>query len=223
MEWRNIGTYNITETWQLSPILTAKTFRITHLLLGISSFRPTAIVSLCGAAKNEDGATVTYQPQALKYYLESEIIQFNNIPKNWAYKLGFKQVILSTKASIVDWRIKVDMPVVDLNPDQPIVNPTIATTKNPTPVPVGPAANTAVKLLPVNTTNSRKHATFFNPSTTRNLYIDTDSNINIASAIAKVAPGKVYVSDIPGWQGEYWGMLDGAGTTATNIAVEEYV
>lgn len=111
------------------------------------------------------------------------------------------------------------MPVVDLNPEQPPVNPGISTSKNVTSVPMN--GTTPVKLLSVNTTNSRKSATFYNPLTLRNLIIDTDSTINTASAVARVAPGKLYIADVEGWQGEYWGVLDGAGTLS--IVIEEYV
>lgn len=220
MKWEKLGTYNINDFWQFTPIVTAKIFRITHILLGINAFRPTAIVALASTEKNELGATETYQPQALKYYLESEIIQFNNVPKNWEHRLGFKQIILSSRNIIIDWRVQVDMsPVVDLNADQPPINPGISTTKNVTSVPMN--GTTPVRLLPVNTTNSRNGATFYNPSTLRSLIIDTDANINTASAVARVAPGKLYISDFPEWQGEYWGVLDGTGTPS--IPVEEYV
>ena len=111
------------------------------------------------------------------------------------------------------------MPVVDLNPEQPPVNPAISISKKATTVTIN--GTTPILLLPVNTTNSRKSATFYNLSTLRNLIIDTDNTINAASAVARVAPGKLYIADVEGWQGEYWGILDGAGTPS--IAVEEYV
>lgn len=163
-----------------------------------------------------------YQPQRINGLSILELVELHKPAIFTWRKLAFRQ---RTKIPN-EWLIEIEvytMPVVDLTPDQPVINPTIATTKNPTTVPVGPAANTAVKLLSTNTNNTRKHATFYNPSPNRNLYIDTDSTVNTASAVAKVAPGKIYVSDFPGWQNEYWGLLDGTGSTAVNVVIEEYL
>lgn len=205
--------------WKFTPTVEGLYFRIRHIEAPRS---PVGWVAQVEPIPNTN-FHLFYNPQRVNGLSFYELLEFKIPPVFQSRKLAFRQESRSPNNWLIEVEVCIDMPVVDLNPDQPIANPATASTKNATSVPVGPAASTAVKLLPVNTTNSRKHATFYNPSTTRNLYIDTDSNINTASAIAKVAPGKVYVSDIPGWQGEYWGMLDGTGSTATNIAVEEYV
>lgn len=163
-----------------------------------------------------------FQIQRINGLSVFELLEISKPPVFATRKLGFRQEYRTPNEWLIEIEVYI-MPVVDLTPDQPTISPTIATVKNPISVPVGPNASTPVKLLPVSASSNRKHATFYNPSTTRNLYVDTDSTITIASAIAKVAPGKVYISDIPGWQGEYWGMLDGAGTTAVSVAVEEYL
>lgn len=159
-----------------------------------------------------------YNPQRINGLSLFELLEMQVPAVFKTRKLAFRQETRISNNWLIEVEVNIAMPVIDLTPDQPILNPTIAVGKNKTSVPV---TNTSVKLLPTNTANTRKHATFYNPSTLRNLYIDTDSTINTASAIAKVPPGKLYISDIPGWQGEYWGMLDGTGTT--NIDVEEYV
>lgn len=223
MQWQEIGQFTITDRWQYSERVTGQDFKVVYLSSPIEGRNSTATISLASLDSLNDESLEFFRPQRINSYLSSEIVRFPAPPKHWNYRLAFKKLALS-KQQIPDFTIQIFMPpVVDLTPDQPIISATIATAKTPTSVPVGPTANTPVKLLQINSSNSRKHATFYNPSTTRNLYVDTDSTINTASAIAKVAPGKIYVSDIPGWQGEYWGMLDGTGATATNIAVEEYV
>lgn len=217
--WKSILVIKLENYWKFTLEIKGIYFRLRHIE---PPKTPVGWVGQAEGIANTDFNQV-FQIQRLNGLVNYEIIEYRKPPIFESRKLAFRQEPRVTNNWIIEVEVSDIMPVVDLNPDQPIVNPTTSTSKNLIPVPVGPAANTAVKLLPINTANTRKHATFYNPSTTRNLYIDTDSNINIASAIAKVAPGKVYVSDIPGWQGEYWGMLDGTGTTATNVAVEEYV
>lgn len=159
-----------------------------------------------------------YQPQRINGLSIFELVELRKPPIFTWRKLAFRQRYKTPN----EWLIEIEvytMPVVDLNPEQPPANPGISTTKNVSSVPMN--GTTPVKLLPVNITNSRNGATFYNPSTTRNLVIDTDSNINTASAVARVAPGKLYISDFPEWQGEYWGVLDGPGTPS--VPVEEYV
>lgn len=135
-------------------------------------------------------------------------------------KLGIRQQTRISNDWLIEIEVCVEMPpVVDLNPEQPPVNPGISTSKNVTSVTMN--GTTPVRLLAVNTANTRKGATFYNPSITRNLIVDTDATVSTASAVGRVAPGKLYVSDFPEWQGEYWGVLDGAGTPA--IPVEEYI
>ncbi len=222
MEWQEIGHLTLTKDWQYTKQIIGRDFKVVYLtspLLGANSAGMIALVDMPIDSTLE--STEIFKPQRINSYSISEIIRFPEPPRNWVYRVGIKQLIFAKNSP--NCEVKIYMPVVDLTPDQPTISPTIATAKNPTSVPVGPNANTAVKILSSNTTNTRKHATFYNPSANRNLYIDTDSTINIASAIAKVAPGKIYISDIPGWQGEYWGMLDGAGSTAVPIAVEEYL
>lgn len=216
--WKSIIVVKPDAIWKFTPEVEGQFFRLRHIN---PPKLPVGWVAQAELIANTDFHQV-FAPQRLNGLTTFEILELNKPYVFSSRKLAFRQ---ETRIAN-DWIIEVEvnlMPVIDLTPDQPVVNPTITTTKIPTSVPVGPAANTAVKLLPINTNNTRKHATFYNPSTTRNLYIDTDSTINTASAIAKVAPGKVYVSDLPEWQREYWGLVDGAGTTAVNIAVEEYI
>lgn len=199
--------------WKFTPTVEGLYFRLRH----IEAPRiPIGWVAQVEPIPNTN-FHLFYNPQRVNGLSFYELLEFKIPPVFKSRKLAFRQETRTPNNWLIEIEVCVDMPVIDLTPDQPIVNPTIATVKNKISVPI---TNTPGKLLPVNTTNSRKHATFYNPSTTRNLYIDTDSTINVASAIAKVAPGKLYISDIPGWQGEYWGMLDGTGTT--NVDVEEY-
>lgn len=213
MEWQNVGTYNINDLWQFSFALTAKTFRVSHLLLGISNFRPTAIISLCSATKNEFNSIETYQPQALKYYLESEIIQFTNIPKNWEYKLGVKQVILSAKASIVDWKIQIDMPSYSLDDPTP-VNQLASSTKTVTSVAV---AATPTKILSANPL--RKGVLFVSPDKVKTVYLDTDNVVSNLSAIESLTPSRPQCVPAIDWTGEWWGAASSGSVT---ITVEEY-
>ena len=221
MEWQEINTFVVSNEWQYSNRLSIRNFKVVYLSFPLLTRDSMGIIALANMPDNPlENSTEFFKPQRITSFLPSEIIQFPQPLKGWDYRLAVKKLPLPNQQTI-DFTIQIFMPVIDLTPDQPTINPTIATTKNITSVGVG--ATAAVKLLPINAGNIRKHATFYNPGTTRNLYIDTDSNINIASAIAKVAPGKIYVSDVPGWQGEYWAILDGSGSTAVPIAVEEYV
>lgn len=223
MKWQDLGTFTVSSNWQYTKQVVGQYFKIAYLTSPLLARNSTGTIALANMPESDVVDSIEFfKPQRISSYLPSEIISFPEPLKGWDYRLAIRKLVLPNQLTI-DFTIQIFMPVIDLTPDQPAINPAIATTKNPTSVAVGPAANVAVRLLPVNATNTRKHATFYNPSASRNLYIDTDSTINMASAIAKVAPGKIYVSDIPGWQGEYWGMLDGTGSTATSIAVEEYI
>jgi len=222
VKWREIGHFNLTKNWQYVSSSRGRDYKIACLSSPLLARNSVGLVALSNRPDDETlDSTEIFKPQKISSYEISEIIRFPEPPRGWSYRLAIKQLVFSTQP-ITPIEVKIYMPVVDLTPDQPIVNPAISSNKNPVSVSIPAGATTPVKLLPANTTGSRKHATFYNPSTTRNLYVDTDSTINVASAIAKVAPGKVYISDIPGWQGEYWGMLDGTGATVVSIAIEEY-
>lgn len=208
--WKSIIVVKPDITWKFTPEIEGVFFRLRHIN------PPRSPVGWVGQAEwipNTNFHTF-FDLQRVNGLSVYKLVE---LPKPIIFgtrKLAFRQEYRTSN----DWLIEVEaytMPVVDLNPEQL----PISTAKNATSVAMN--GTTAVKLLPVNTTNSRKNATFYNSSTTRNLIIDTDSTLNTASAVARVAPGKIYISDIPEWQGEYWGVLDGAGTPA--IAVEEYI
>lgn len=217
--WTSIIAIKLESHWKFTPEIEGVFFRLRHIEA------PTNPIGFVGQAELIPNTNLcqVFGVRRLNGLTPYEIIDFQKPQIFETRRLVFRQETRARNNWIIEVEVNSIMPVVDLTPDQPAINPAIATVKNPVSVPVGPAANTPVKLLPENTSKNRKHATFYNPSTTRNVFIDTDSTITTASAIAKVAPGKVYISDIPGWQGEYWGMLDGSGSTAVSIAVEEYL
>lgn len=223
MEWEQLFDYQLTTNWQYSIPVRGRNFKVQFIYADVNR---NSIILLALANVPSPNTTVEstefFKPQQIKPLVESEIIRFAEPPKNWRYRIAVKKIPIP-RQPISETRIRFFMPVIDLTPDQPVVNPTIATTKNVVTVPIAGNLTTSVKLLPESATKNRKHATFYNPSTKRNLYIDTDSTINTASAVAKIAPGKIYVSDFPNWQGEYWGMMDGTDTAATAVAIEEYV
>ena len=216
--WKSILVIKLENYWKFTPEIEGRFFRLRHI---DPPKYPVGWIGQAEAIPNTNFHQF-FRPQRLNGLSVYETDEYIKPPIFTTRKLGFRQQTQTPN----NWLIEVEVcivPVVDLTPDQPAINPTISTSKIPTTVAVGPAANTAVKLLPINTTNSRKNATFYNPSATRNLYIDTDSTVSMASAVAKVAPGKIYIADIPEWQGEYWGLLDGTGATAVSVTVEEYV
>lgn len=217
--WKSIIAIKLESYWKFTPDIEGVFFRLRHINPPLN---PIGYIGQAELVPNTDSCQI-FQIRRLNGLTPYEIIEYVKPTVFENRRLIFRQ---ETKA-INNWIIEVEvssiMPVVDLTPDQPPVNPTIATTKIPTSVSIAGNSTATVKLLPASATNNRKHATFFNPSTKRNLYVDTDSNISVASAVAKVAPGKVYVSDFPNWQGEYWGMLDASDTVPTAIAIEEYV
>ena len=212
--WQSVIAIKPEKSWKFTPEVIGSYFRLRHIN---PPQIPIGWIAQAEVIPNTDFHQV-FAPQRMNGLVQFEVIELVK-PRVFATrKLAIRQDIKVSN----DWIVEVEvytLLVQDLNPDQPAVNPTISTTKNVTSVTMN--GTTSVKLLAVNASGARKNATFYNPSTLRNLYIDTDSTINTASAIAKVAPGKLYISDIPSWQGEYWGMFDGAGTTA--IPVEEYV
>ncbi len=213
MTWKSIVVIKIENFWKFTPEVEGIYFRLRHINPPRSPF---GWVGQAEPIPNIDLHTF-FNLQRVNGLSTYEVVELRKPPIFTTRKLGFRQEYRNPN----EWLIEVEvftMPVIDLNPEQPPVNPTISTNKIATSVTMNGTA--PVRLLTVNTANNRKNATFYNPSNTRNLIIDTDSTINTASAIAKVAPGKVYISDIPEWQGEYWGALDGAGTTATTV--EEY-
>lgn len=224
MEWQQVGHITLSQDWQYINAAMGRNFKIVYessLSLGRNSI---GLIALVNKPENDSlESTEIFKPQKFSSYSIAEIIRFPIPPKGWEHRLAIKQLTFPAQ-QVTAFEVKIYMPVIDINPDQPAINPAISTTKNPIAVSIPAATTTPVRLLPINATGTRKHATFYNASTKRNLYIDTDSTINNASAIAKVAPGKLYISDIPGWQGEYWGVLaDATDTTASNITVEEYI
>ncbi len=226
VEWRNLGTFTLSSDWQYSEQVKGTHFKVVYLSSPLLARDSTGTIALANMPESGVNNSIEFfKPQRITSYLPSEIISFSEPLKGWNYRLAIRKLVLPNQPT-TNFTIQIFMPVVDLSadkPEKPLVNPAISTIKNPISVGVGPTANTAVRLLPVSATNSRKHATFYNTSSDRNPYIDTDSTVTPLSAIAKVAPGRVYISDIPGWQSEYWGMLDGTGSTAETVAIEEYI
>ncbi len=212
--WKSILVVKLENYWKFTPEIEGRYFRLRHI------DPPKSPMGWVGQAEPIANTTYHqfYQIQRINGLSVYETLEYVKPPIFASRKLGFRQQSLVPN----NWLIEVEvnlMPVVDLNSDQPLVNPGISTAKNSTSVLMN--GTTPIKLLSVNTNNSRNGATFYNSSTLRNLIIDTDSTINTASAIARVAPGKVYISDVPEWQGEYWGVLDGTGTPS--VPVEEYI
>lgn len=212
--WKSILVIKLENYWKFTPEIEGTYFRLRHIN------PPKAPMGWIGQAEHIVNTTFHqfYEIERINGLSVYETIKCIKPPIFATRKLGFRQQTQIPN----NWLIEVEVcivPVVDLNPDQPPVNPAISTSKKATTVTMNGA--TPVLLLPANTTNSRKSATFYNPSTLRNLIIDTDNTINVTSGIARVAPGKLYIADIEGWQGEYWGVLDGTGTPV--ITVEEYI
>lgn len=212
--WKSILVIKIENYWKFTPEIEGKFFRLRHI------DPPKAPMGWIGQAESIINTNFHqfFQLQRLNGLSVYEVIEYQKPSIFTTRKLGCRQQTQTPN----NWLIEVEvnlMPVVDLNPEQPPINPAISTSKKATTVTMN--GTTPVLLLPANTTNSRKSATFYNPSALLNLIIDTDSTINVASGVARVAPGKLYIADIEGWQGEYWGVLDGTGTPV--IVVEEYV
>lgn len=224
MQWHDLGTFTVSNNWQYTKQVVGQYFKIAYLSSPLLARNSTGTIALANMPENGFvDSTEFFKPQRISSYLPSEIISFPEPLRGWDYRLAIKKLVLPNQPTL-DFTIQIFMPVIDLTPDQPAINPTISTSKNPTSVSIPAATTTAVKLLPINASSTRKHATFYNGSAKRTLYIDSDSTINNASALAKVAPGKLYISDNPGWQGEYWGVLaDGSDTTASSITIEEYL
>ena len=212
--WKSILVVKLENYWKFTPEIHGRYFRLRHI---DSPKSPMGWVGQAEPISNTNFHQF-FQIQRINGLSVYETLEYIKPPIFTSRKLGFRQQTLTPN----NWLIEVEVcivPVVDLNPEQPPVNPAISISKKATTVTIN--GTTPILLLPVNTTNSRKSATFYNLSTLRNLIIDTDNTINAASAVARVAPGKLYIADVEGWQGEYWGILDGAGTPS--IAVEEYV
>ncbi len=213
--WKSIIVVKPEATWKFTPEINEGIyFRFRHINPPAS---PEGWLAQVEPIPNTN-FHLFYHPQRINGLSVFELVELHKPPIFISRKLAFRQ---RTKIPN-DWLIEVEVymsPVVDLNPEQSPINPGISTVKVPSSVTMN--GTTPVRLLPANTNNSRNGATFYNPSTTRNLIIDTDATVNTASAVARVAPGKLYISDFPEWQGEYWGVFDGAGTTA--IGVEEYL
>lgn len=212
--WKSIIVIKPDKGWKFTPIIEGQFFRLRHINPPLA---PLGWVAQAEPISNTNYHTF-YKPERINGLSVFELLELHKPLIFETRKLGFRQEYRTPN----EWLIEVEvytMPVIDLNPEQPPINPGISTVKNATSVTMN--GTTPVRLLAANTTNSRNGATFYNPSTLRNLIIDTDSTVNTASAVARVAPGKLYISDFPEWQGEYYGVLDGAGTPA--IAVEEYL
>lgn len=212
--WKSIIVIKPDKAWKFTPEIEGQYFRLRHINPPPA---PLGWVAQAEPILNTNYHTF-YKPERINGLSIFEVINLSIPPIFNTRKLAFRQEYRTPN----EWLIEVEvytMPVVDLNPEQPPINPGISTVKNATSVPMN--GTTPVRLLPANINNSRNGATFYNPSTLRNLIIDTDATVNTASAVARVAPGKLYISDFPEWQGEYWGVLDGTGTPS--IGVEEYL
>lgn len=190
--WKSVIVIKLENYWKFTPEIEGQYFRLRHI------DPPKAPMGWVGQSESIANTNFHqfFQLQRLNGLSVYEIIEYQKPLIFAARKLGFRQQSQVPNNWIIEVEISL-MPVQDLNADQPIVNPANSTSKIPTKVPLN--GTTPIKLLPVVLTGSRKGATFYNSSTLRNMYIDTDSTINTASGLAKVAPGKLYISDLPNW------------------------
>ncbi len=123
--WKSIIVIKVENYWKFTPEIDGKYFRLRHIE---PPKAPTGWIGQAEAIIN----TKFHQflgLQRLNGLSAYEIVEYVKPPIFATRKLGFRQQTQTPN----NWLIEVEvslMPVVDLTPDQPIINPTSSTSKN---------------------------------------------------------------------------------------------
>lgn len=214
IEWYDLGNYILTEDWQYTQQVQGRNFKIQYLWCDIVSYRLPAFIAFANLPfLIKERSTEFFKPQQIRPYLESEILQFPQPPKNWDYRLAVRQLKLPDD-NIINCEIKILMPSYAL--DDPIpVNLNASASKNVTTVNV---TNTVSKILSANP--NRKGVKFYSADKSKNVYFDTDNVVSSTSAIESVTPNKPVCVPVILWAGD-WYAVTSSGTV--NLEIEEYL
>lgn len=214
IEWYDLGNYILTENWQYTEQVQGCNFKVQYLWCDIVSYRLPAFITFANLpllAKEQ--STEFFKPQQIRPYLESEILQFPQPPKNWDYRLAIRQLKLP-RENIINCEVKISMPSYSLDDPTP-VNLLATSTKNVTTVSV---AATVTKILSAN--SARKGVKFFTADKNKTVYLDTDNVVSATSAIESISPSKPVSVPAILWTGD-WYAISPSGTVS--IEVEEYI
>lgn len=80
-----------------------------------------------------------------------------------------------------------------------------------------PVKNEVTKLLDINT--NRKSASFFNPDTSKSIYLDLVNTVSATNAAFVIPPGQSLVMDLQ-WTGEIYGIVK---TGTVTVSVREFL
>lgn len=214
IEWHDLGNYTLTEDWQYTQQVQGRNFKVQYLWCDVASYRLPAFIALANLPDFAEQESIEFfKPQQIRPYLESEILQFPQSPKNWHYRLAVRQLKLP-KENIINCEVKISMPSYSLDDPTP-VNLLATTTKNVTTVPI---AATVTKILPAN--SARKGVKFYAADKNKTIYLDTDNVVSATSAIESISPTKPICVPTILWTGDWYAISPG-GTVS--IEVEEYI
>ena len=212
MEWQHLNNFILSQDWQYTGFVDSNYYKITHFVNNPYSYKLNALVALINFSV-DSGYSEIFRPQRITPYIESEIIQFPDPPKNWQYRLAIKQLV-NPRDSLVDWKVEIDMPSYSL--DEPIpINQLATSAKNVTTVPV---ANTVTKILSAN--SARKGVKFYTADKNKTIYLDTDNVVSPTSAIESISSSKPVSVPAILWTGDWYAISPGGTVT---IEIEEYI
>lgn len=208
MLWQNLATFTLDNDWQLSEPTSSTVFRLHHSFDNPNKYQVVAIAAL--ANQSSQGIEI-FSSQRINPKSELEIIQFPSPPTRWNYSFGIKQVLLP-KQSLIQWSLSVDMPLIPINPPEPAnlfqSSSFTASTANVT--------TTAVKVLSANP--NRKQASFYNPDSSKTVYLDVTSALTTTVAALAIPPGNAYISDL-NWIGDVYAVVK---TGTVTIQIREF-
>lgn len=141
-------------------------------------------------------------------YFERRSFRFDNLPEA-NYQLEFIVNNWIPNLNLKIW--ENDMPLYPITVDQ--FSGLAATSYTTATVSV---TTTVTKLLAANP--YRRSATFFNPDSSKSVYLDLTNTLSTTNAAFVIPPGTVYVSDIP-WTGDVWGVVK---TGSVGVVVREF-
>lgn len=130
-----------------------------------------------------------------KIYLEKQEIKFDSLSPT-PYKLEFISRDWIPRITLNIW--ENDMPLYPINSTNNQLASTEFISKSVT------VSNTVTKLLDVNP--NRKTASFFNPDSSKSVYLDLINTVSATSAAFVIPPGQSFVMDLS-WTGEMYGVI----------------
>ncbi|MFN6450542.1 MAG: hypothetical protein RMX59_035145 [Nostoc sp. DedSLP05] len=223
MTWQSLGTFEITNTWILTDVISTELFRIQHVSV-VDSTSDMYFRALIAQGFDDDGINI-FAPQRLTYREEKEILYLPLLKGLTEQRLAFKRL----DKSPIPWQINIEVFQSSNVMFYSSVNKQQATNAQP----ANDVSVTTSKTLVVSekADGSRHSCLFTNtgPSTAYFKYVplgtDPTANTVIVSATVYdflLAPSEKFLDDNSS-QNAVVGICTGVVTTTAKVKVTEYI